>query len=296
MHLYSCLAKERHTLLQRFRDWLTTAYRLVILNDETFGEKLSIRLSPLGLLITSATITIIMTSLVISLVALTPLREYIPGYGNVSERKELLKLTIRTDSIEQTLQAKEEYMNNIIKVFNEKQEEQPAKPKKDSLKNYSKLNNEPSPSDLNFRKEIEETKANQTTVAYSSKTKALNDLVFYSPVKGIVSTSYNVKDDHFGVDVVTKEDEEIKSPLDGTVVYTGFTVEDGYIIHIQHSNNLMSVFKHNSRLNKKTSERVKTGEVISSVGNTGQNSKGPHMHFELWFNGTPVNPEEFVSF
>lgn len=282
--------------MQRFKRWLTTAYRLVILNDDTFGEKLSIRLSPLGLFITTAFITIIMTTLVIGLVALTSLREYIPGYGNISDRKELLKLSIKTDSIEQTLEAKENYINNIIKVFNEQQEEKPSKPKKDSLKNYSKINNEPSKSDLNFRKEIEESKANQTTAAYSSKTKALNDLIFYSPVKGIVTTSYDLQENHFGVDVVTKEDEEIKAPLDGTIVYTGFTVEDGYIIHIQHSNNLMSIFKHNSRLNKKIGERVKTGEVISSVGNTGQNSKGPHMHFELWFNGTPVNPEEFVSF
>ncbi len=290
------MAKEKHTVMQRMRGWLTTAYRLVILNDETFGEKFSIRLSPLGLLITTATITIIMTTLVISLVALTPLREYIPGYGNVSDRKELLKLTTKTDSIEQTLEAKESYINNLINVFNEKQEENPSKPRKDSLKDYSKIKNEPSSSDLNFRKEIEENKSNQTTVTYASKTKALNDLVFYSPVKGIVTTSYNVKENHFGVDVVTKEDEEIKAPLDGTVIYTGFTIEDGYIIQIQHSNNLMSIFKHNSRLNKKMGERVKTGEVISSVGNTGASSKGAHMHFELWFNGTPVNPEEFVSF
>lgn len=282
--------------MQRFRNWLTTAYRLVILNDETFGEKFSIRLSPLGLLITIAAITIIMTTLVISLVALTPLREYIPGYGNISERKELLKLTIKADSIEQTLEAKENYINNLINVFNEKKEESPLKPKKDTLKNYSKINSEPSTTDLNFRKEVEESKGGQTTVAYSSKTKALNDLVFYSPVKGMITTSYNVKENHFGVDVVTKPDESIKAPLDGTVIYTGFTVEDGYIIHVQHSNNLMSIFKHNAHLNKKMGERVKTGEVISTVGNTGTNSKGPHMHFELWFNGTPVNPEEFVSF
>ena len=295
-HLYTLVVKEKHTFMQRFRNWLTTAYRLVILNDETFGEKFSIRLSPLGLLITIAAITIVMTTLVISLVALTPLREYIPGYGNISERKELLKLTIKADSIEQTLEAKENYINNLINVFNEKKEESPLKPKKDTLKDYSKINSEPSITDLNFRKEVEESKSGQTTVAYSSKTKALNDLVFYSPVKGMITTSYNVKENHFGVDVVTKPDESIKAPLDGTVIYTGFTVEDGYIIHLQHSNNLMSIFKHNAHLNKKMGERVKTGEVISTVGNTGVSSKGPHMHFELWFNGTPVNPEEFVSF
>ncbi|MDZ4665329.1 MAG: M23 family metallopeptidase [Bacteroidota bacterium] len=289
------MAKEKQSFFKHARHWLNTAYRLVILNDETFGEKFSIKLSPLSLIIAVSAITIVMTTLVISLISLTSLREYIPGYGNVYDRRKLLKITQRADSIEQTLDAKEEYINNLINVFNEKEEPNPLKPKKDSLKDYSKINNEPSKNDLEFRKEIEESKGNQATVAYT-KTKTLNDLVFYSPVKGLVTTSYNIQEDHFGVDVVTKPDESIKAPLDGTIIYTGFTVEDGYIIHIQHGNNLMSVFKHNSHLNKRTGERVKTGEVISSVGNTGINSKGPHMHFELWYNGTPVNPEEFVSF
>ena len=288
--------KEKLTFWARVKKWLSTAYRLVILNDETFGEKFSIRLSPLGLLITATAITIIMTTLVISLVALTPLREYIPGYGNISDRKELLKLSMRADSIEQTLEAKESYINNLINVFNERMEEKPLKPKKDSLKNYSKINNDPSLTDLNFRKETEESKQNQTTAPYNSKMKGLNDVIFYSPVKGMVTTSYSIKENHFGIDVVTKPDESIKAPLDGTIIYTGFTVEDGYIVHIQHANNLMSIFKHNSRLNKKIGERVKTGEVISVVGNTGANSNGSHMHFELWYNGIPVNPEEFVSF
>lgn len=288
------MVKEKQTILQRTRKWLRTTYRLVILNDETFGEKLSLKLSPLSLIISISAITIVMVTLVITLVALTPLREYIPGYGNVYDRKQLLHLTQKADSIEQTMRAKEEYMNNLVKVFTEKEEPNPAKPKKDSLKDYSKIKSDPSQADINFRKEIEENKG-LATVAYT-KPKVLNDLVFYSPVKGLVTTSYNIMEDHFGVDVVTKPDESIKAPLDGTIIYTGFTVEDGYIIHIQHGNNLMSVFKHNSHLNKKIGERVKTGEVISSVGNTGLNSKGPHMHFELWYNGTPVNPEEFVSF
>lgn len=287
------MVKDKQSFLERTGKWLKTAYRLVILNDDTFGEKFSIKLSPLSLIISLSAITIVMITLIISLVALTPLREYIPGYGNVYDRKQLLRLTQRTDSIENTLEAKEEYMNNLIKVFTEKEEGAPSKPKKDSLKDYSKIKSDPSKADLEFRQEFEENKG--SAVSYV-KPKSLNDLVFYSPVKGMVTTSYNIQEDHFGVDVVTKPDESIKAPLDGTIIYTGFTVEDGYIIHIQHSNNLMSVFKHNSRLNKRTGERVKTGEVISTVGNTGLNSSGPHMHFELWYNGTPVNPEEFVSF
>ncbi len=288
--------KENKSFWFRIRHSLRKAYRLVILNEETFGEKFSLRLSPLGIIIAVTAVTIVMTTLVISLVAFTSLREYIPGYGNVYDRKELLKLTLRADSIENSMEAKEAYILNLINVFNEKIEETPGKPKKDTLKNYKNLNNQPSKTDIEFRKEVEEGKAGSVNIASTNKLKALNEIVFYSPVKGIVTTSYNILENHFGIDVVTKADETIKSPLDGTVVYTGFSAEDGYIIHVQHSNNIMSVFKHNSRLHKKTGERVKTGEVISTVGNTGTNSKGQHMHFELWYNGSPVNPQEFVSF
>lgn len=290
------LAKEKHIQYNRFKKWLTTAYRMVILNDETFGEKFSLRLSPLGLLIAISAITIIMTTLVISLIALTPLREYIPGYGTVSERKELLKIALRTDSIEKSLEAKQNYLNILLQVFGDKPDVIPQKQNKDSVQNYKKIKSDPSKADVNFRKDMEETKASEAVLAYQVKPKMMSDVVFYSPVKGIVTTSFNIKDDHFGVDVVTKPDETIKAPIDGTIVYTGFTVQDGFIIHIQHANNIMSVFKHNARLLKKTGDRVKTGEVIANVGNTGTLSKGHHMHFEIWYNGMPVNPEEFVSF
>lgn len=290
------MVKEKNTRFQKIKKWLTTAYRLVILNDETYGEKFSLRLSPLGLLVTISAITIVMTALVISLVALTPLREYIPGYGNISDRKELLKLSLRTDSIEQSLEARENYINILLNVFAEKQEVKGEKPKKDSLKKYSVVKNDPSETEMNFRKDMEASAVTQNAAAYQPKSGFMADIVFYSPVKGMVTSSFNISENHFGVDVVTKADETIKSPLDGTVVYTGFTVEDGYIIHIQHANNLMSVFKHNGRLVKKTGERVKTGEMIAQVGNTGTLSKGQHMHFELWYNGMPVNPEDFISF
>jgi len=290
------LVKEKYIQYNRFKKWLTTAYRMVILNDETFGEKFSLRLSPLGLLIAISAITIIMTTLVISLIALTPLREYIPGYGTVSERKELLKIALRTDSIEKSLEAKQNYLNILLHVFGDKPDVIPQKQNKDSVQNYKKIKSDPSKADVNFRKDMEETKASEAVLTYQVKPKMMSDVVFYSPVKGIVTTSFNIKDDHFGVDVVTKPDETIKAPIDGTIVYTGFTVQDGFIIHIQHANNIMSVFKHNARLLKKTGDRVKTGEVIANVGNTGTLSKGHHMHFEIWYNGMPVNPEEFVSF
>jgi murein DD-endopeptidase MepM/ murein hydrolase activator NlpD len=290
------LTNKQNTRTSRLKNWLTTAYRLVILNDETFGERFSLRLSPLGIIIGLSAITIVMTSLVISLVALTPLREYIPGYGTVTERKELLKMSIRADSMERAMAAKESYINSLLHVFGDLPDETTAKPKKDSLAKYSNVKSDPSKTDISFRKDMEESISADNASNYQAKPKLMSDVVFYSPVKGMVTTSFNVKENHYGVDVVTKADETIKAPLDGTIIYTGFTVQDGYIIQIQHSNNIMTVFKHNARLLKKTGERVKAGEVIANIGNTGTLSKGNHMHFELWYNGIPVNPEDFVSF
>lgn len=279
---------------KRFGAFLRSKYRLVILNDSTFGEKISLRLSPLGLITGVFAITIVMTTLVISLVAFTPLREYIPGYGTVAERKQILDLSQKADSMEQTLQARAAYMNSILNVLNEKFETKTEKPKKDTTGKFSNVNTKASANDLEFRKDIEENKNN--SIATKPKYKGLSDLVFFTPVKGLISESFNLSENHYGLDIVTKPDETIKSTLDGTIVFAGFSAEDGNIIQVQHSNNLTSIYKHNSSLLKKTGDRIKAGEAISVVGNTGEKSKGPHLHFELWFDGQPINPQDFVAF
>lgn len=279
---------------KRFGAFLRSKYRLVILNDNTFGEKISLRLSPLGLITGIFAITIVMTTLVISLVAFTPLREYIPGYGTVAERKQILDLSQKADSMEQTLQARAAYMNSILNVLNEKFETKTEKPKKDTTGKFANVNTKASANDLEFRKDIEENKNN--SIATKPKYKGLSDLVFFTPVKGLISESFNLSENHYGLDIVTKPDETIKSTLDGTIVFAGFSAEDGNIIQVQHSNNLTSIYKHNSSLLKKTGDRIKAGEAISVVGNTGEKSKGPHLHFELWFDGQPINPQDFVAF
>jgi septal ring factor EnvC (AmiA/AmiB activator) len=277
-------------------DFLRKKYRLVVLNDSTFGEKISLRLTPWGIIIGVLAVTIVMTTIVISTVAFTPLREYIPGYGNIAERKQLLKLSLKTDSIEQTLETRDLYLKSLLNVVNERVETKTTKPKKDTTGKYKLQNIKPSGADIQFREEYEENKNNVAAGVAKLKYKGLSELVFFAPVKGLITTSYNIPDDHFGVDVVTKQDETIKSTLDGTVIFAGFSAQDGNVIQIQHSNNLVSIYKHCSTLLKKTGARVKSGEAIAVVGNTGEKSHGSHLHFELWFNGSPINPQEFVSF
>ncbi|MEO6304054.1 MAG: M23 family metallopeptidase [Bacteroidia bacterium] len=288
------MVDKKNTRLQRFGAFLRSKYRLVILNDSTFGEKISLRLSPLGLITGIFAITIVMTTLVISLVAFTPLREYIPGYGTVAERKQILSLSQKADSMEQTLEARAAYMNSILNVLNEKFETKTEKPKKDTTGKYANVNTKASTTDIDFRHDFEQNKNN--SIATKAKYKGLSDLVFFTPAKGLITSSFNLSENHFGLDVVTKQDETVKSTLDGTIIFTGFSAEDGNIIEVQHANNLTGIYKHNSTLLKKTGDRIKAGEAISVVGNTGEKSKGPHLHFELWFDGQPINPQDFVAF
>ena len=296
LHLYGRMSDPKGNRRNRISTFLKKKYRLILLNDSTFGEKFSLRLSPSTLIIGISATTILMTSLVISMVAFTPLREYIPGYGNVTERKEILKLNLKADSLEQTLGARNDYLNSILNVLNEKVESKTPKPKKDSTGKYSKLNTNPSNTDIDFRNDYEKNKVNSVASVAKIKLAGLSELVFFTPVQGLVSNSFDLAEDHFGVDIVTKQNATIKSTLDGTIVFTGFSAEDGNIIHVQHSNNLISIYKHCSVLLKQTGEKVKSGEAIAVVGNTGERSKGEHLHFELWFNGSPINPQEFVAF
>lgn len=290
------MIEQKHSRWKIFTDQLKNKYRLVILNDETFGEKFSLRLSPLGLIVAISAITIVMTTLVISLVAFTSLREYIPGYGDVAERKKLLKLSVKTDSIEQALKARDWYIKNLVNVFEGKVEGKPEKPLKDTSGKYQKVNTKPSENDVQFRKDVENEPASLQFAGSNARKNKLAEYLFFCPIKGLITGSYNVSEEHYGVDVVAKKDELIKSTLDGTVIYVGFTPADGHIIQIQHENNLVSVYKHNSEVLKHVGDKVKSGEPIAIIGNSGETSKGPHLHFELWHNGYPINPEEFIVF
>jgi biotin carboxyl carrier protein len=290
------MAENKNNRWKIVTNQLRNKYRLVILNDDTFAEKFAFRLSPLGLIIAISAVTIAMTSLVISLVAFTSLREYIPGYGDVTERKDILELTVKTDSLEDILKARDWYMKNLVNVFEGKTEGKTDKPTKDTSGKYQKVNVKPSENDVQFRKDVENEPASIKFAGSNIKKNALANYLFFSPVKGLVTQSFNVAEEHFGVDVVAKKDALIKSTLDGTVIYSGFTPSEGYVLHIQHENNLISIYKHNSSVLKKMGDKVKSGEAVAIIGNSGESSKGPHLHFELWHNGLPINPEEFIVF
>ena len=291
------MSETKNSRWKIFTDQLRNKYRLVILNDDSFAEKFSLRLSPLGLIILLGSVTIVMTTLVISLVAFTPLREYIPGYGNVDDRKDILSLSAKADSLENTLAARDWYINNLLNVFSGKTEGRTAKPANDSTGKYANIDIKPSDQDMKLRSDIESNQLESTSDKVSAnKINALSNFFFFTPIKGIITTSYNIKEGHFGTDIAAKENEFVKTTLDGTIIFAGFTTEDGYVTQIQHNNNITSVYKHQSSITKKVGDFVQAGEPIGVVGNTGENSKGPHLHFELWYNGFAINPQDYVVF
>lgn len=284
--------KNKSKIIARLRN----RYRLTIMNDDTFEEKISLRLTPGGVVILVGSITIVFTIIVISLLAFTSLREYIPGYADVAVRRDMLKLTLKSDSLEQTLTEQNLYMQNITAVLKGEMKNDSAETRPDKGTKPVNAKMTPSPKEIALRKNIEAQ--DQYSLAYATETNktGISNFFFFTPVKGRITSSFDYKEQHYGVDIVSAENESIKSTLDGTVILATFSSETGYTIAVQHSNNLISVYKHNSVLLKKLGDYVKAGEPIAIIGNSGEQTTGPHLHFELWYNGNAINPQEYMVF
>lgn len=278
---------------------LKNKYRLVILNDSTFEESLSYRLSPLNVFTLFAALAIFIVVSVILLIAFTPLREYIPGYTDVNLRKNLTEQILLTDSLEHNLRMNQRYLQNVQLVLQGKDP--------DSLDTENLLiadNKEPvelkgivkSKEDSLLREYVEREDSYSLSAEEKNNTGTLASMYFFPPLKGPITNGFNAKEEHYGVDIVAPKDEAIKATLDGTVIFSGWTMETGYVIEIQHLNNIISIYKHNSVLLKKMGSIVKAGEPIAIVGNSGEFTSGPHLHFEIWHNGSALNPEEFIAF
>ncbi len=269
------------------------------MNDDTLEEKASLRLSPLNVFVAGGTIILTLITLVIYLVAFTPLREYIPGYTDLNMRRNLYALTLKADSLENELAYKDEYIDKIKKVINGeglRQDTSGSSPAASGR--YDSMIVLPrSREDSILRLEIESQDKYELNLPDKKGTgNGISNFFFFTPLKGTVTNIFAPADKHFGVDIVAPKNETIKSTLDGTVIFSGWTSETGYVIEVQHGNNTVSIYKHNSALLKKEGMYVKAGEAIAIIGNSGELSTGPHLHFELWYNGTPVNPSDYIAF
>lgn len=285
---------------QSFWSKIRNRYRLVVLNDDTFEEQLSYKLTPLNIVVLVGAVTIFMITLTVSLVAFTSLREYIPGYGaEISNRKNLINLTLRADSLEYELSLRSAVLENLKNVMsgNISADSISLMHIENANKKVEIVNTSPSKADSIFRTQVESRDKYSLSFSENKTNKeGISNFFFFTPVKGMVTASFNTMQEHYGVDIAAKEDEPIKAVLDGTVLFAGWTTETGNTIQIQHSNNLVSVYKHNSVLLKKTGQYVKAGEAVAVIGNSGEQTTGPHLHFELWYNGNAIDPQEYIVF
>jgi murein DD-endopeptidase MepM/ murein hydrolase activator NlpD len=283
-------------LLRRIRD----KYRLVLLNEETLEERISFKLSRLNVFVAIGLLSILLVFITTYIIAFTPLKEYIPGYTDVTLQRRIYELQLRSDSVAFAMRTQEKYLESLKKVLggdipNEREMTAIDTAK---AKNYINIKDKRSPEDSILRTEYDN--ANKYTLFKSDKSAGkgsnMRNLTFFSPVKGIITSEFDPLRKHFGIDIVAARNEVIKSVQDGTVIFSGWTVETGYVIAIQHPGNVISIYKHNSVILKKEGNIVHAGETVAIIGDTGELSTGPHLHLELWINGIPVNPKDFIVF
>jgi len=270
-------------------------YRLVILNEDTFEERVSFKLTRLNVFILVGISSIILVVLTTLLIAFTPLREYIPGYSSTKLKKQATELLFKTDSLKTVIAINEQQYASIRKVLTG--DLQTIEFDKNSIEGITTPGNEditiqPSKEDSLLRATVEEQDKYNL---FETATRPA-DFALFPPVKGIVSSAYNSTTKHYAIDVVTEKNEPVKAAADGTVIFSSWTADTGHVIIIEHQNNLITAYKHNASLSKSQGDLVKAGEVIAVVGNTGELTTGPHLHFELWNNGYPVNPINYIDF
>jgi murein DD-endopeptidase MepM/ murein hydrolase activator NlpD len=278
----------------RIKKQLFTKNRLVILNEETFEEIFSLKLTLINvfLVATLGTFTIIFVTTYI--IAFTPLKEYIPGYSSSKLKQEATNLALKSDSLSTLLENNERYLTSVRKVLTGDVDH--MKLNKDSIKaaEIESLDTDlnPSKAELELRKKVAmEDKYNLFETA-----KPKVDLVLFPPVQGPITQKYNAREKHFAVDIALPKNTPIKSVANGTVIFADWTPTNGNVIILRHNNEFLSVYKHCESLTISQGDVVKTSEVIAIGGTSGEQSTGIHLHFELWKDGYPIDPTQFIDF
>lgn len=269
-------------------------YKLTIINENTLEEVVGIhvsKLNGLSVLLSACTVIFLIAA---AIIAFTPLRNYLPGYMNSEVRSQIVANALRADSLQAALERQSRYVMNIQDILS-------GQVKADTVQSIDSLTNlraeklmERSKKEEEFRKQYEEQERYNLTAVTDVRDAA--GLIFYRPLRGVMSAGFNPEKRHFGIDLTASPNESILAALDGTVIMAAYTAEWGYVIQIQHPQNFISVYKHCGSLMKREGEQVKGGEVIALVGKSTEDGDQPHLHFELWHRGNPTNPEKYVVF
>lgn len=280
---------------KRKRHW-HTIYRLVLRKDETLEEIGSYRLTLLNLYILLSSIVLIAMGLMAIVIFFTPLKRLVPGYGTPSQHPDYIKLSKKIATLESELIDYKTYYDHFNRMIS-----LPDSIDAPVTAHTSKVVPEPIEKS-NARKKIrtEEPKKVQSVIVNSSPASSVLNIADYRylmpPISGVVSNGFDPKTDHLGVDVLAPHDTPVKAIWDGHVITADWTLETGYTIGIQHTNDMVSFYKHNASLLKRNGAFVRAGEAVAIIGNTGKLTSGPHLHFELWLQGKPVDPTNYIDF
>jgi len=283
--------KKRGKLKQK----LLNKYRLVVLNEETYEEQLYFRLTRLNVMIISILLISVFVTGTVLLIASTPLKEFIPGYSSTAMRAQAAENAIKLDSLNRAYDQSIRYLNSIQQVlvgdlkFDELNESPITL---DSFSKRPKAIVSTSIDDSLLRAMVDQ----EDKYNFQGGSKSKINFVLFPPAQGDLSQTYDPTNKHYAVDIVLKENAPIKAVADGTVIFSEWTAGTGHVIIIEHPFGLISAYKHNASLSKQQGDYVVAGEVIASAGNTGELSTGWHLHFELWSDGYPMNPESFIDF
>ena len=277
---------------------LTNKYQMVIRNEENLAEKSSFGFTYAKLFVLAGLVFVVVFALSLLLAQSLLARWFDPRHAQREANQQLYQLATRMDSLALEVERKDLFIRNFQRILSGDTTaglledaqvlSNGAKPLK-----VGRLN--PTGQDSAFRREFEQSDLNNVTFT-QTRYNELQKTFFFTPLNGLVSDSYEIKKGHYGVDIVAKSNEPVKCIADGTVVLASWTQDAGYVMAVQHAGNLISVYKHNAELLKKVGNFINAGEIIAIVGNSGEMTSGPHLHFELWYNGNSLNPEEFLTF
>lgn len=284
--------KAKKTLSNR----LTTRYQLIIRNEENFAEKTSLGFTYSKVILFSVILFAGLFLLSLFMTKTILAKWFDPKHEQMVLNKRLKELTEQVDSLAIADHQKNEFIQNIQRILggDTSNLKDPAQVLRGDIQPVAKPANL-NATDSSFRREFEKSDLSLITLT-NSRSHDLHDTFFYSPLSGFISDRFDAKKGHMGTDIVAKANEPVKCIADGTVIFSSWTQDSGYVIMVQHRGNTISVYKHNAQLLKKVGTFVNGGEIISIVGNSGELTNGPHLHFELWYNGNAINPEEFVTF
>jgi len=283
-------------------NWLSSRYRLILRNEENFAEKNTFKFTNAQILVVGFALFLIMMTGCLFLARTILSQWFDPLYEQMEVNQQIIRLSNAVDSLEMEMERKEQFIQSFQTVLygQDTLEEVRKSPEKSPDQKLAEANRENftykvATIDSQFRKQYEEIELGSVKLN-TQESSDLPELFLISPITGVISSPFDGRISHFGIDIVAKSNEPVKCVADGTVLFSSWTMDSGYVIAVQHRNNLISVYKHNSVLLEKVGSFVNAGEVVSIIGNSGELTNGPHLHFELWYNGNPVNPEDFVSF